>query len=60
MAVQVRIKGTPLALAALNGGVMALMDWLEVSNVASQKRYFCTHPHEALHLLLGKLKRHDG
>jgi predicted transposase YbfD/YdcC len=54
---QVRIKGAPQALAALNGGVLALMDWLEVRNVASQMRHFCAHPHEALHLLLGRLQR---
>jgi predicted transposase YbfD/YdcC len=59
-ACQVRIKGAPLALAALNGGVLALMDWLQVPNVASQMRHFCAHPHEALHLLLGKLERHYG
>jgi predicted transposase YbfD/YdcC len=56
-ACQVRIKGAPQALAALNGGVLALMDWLEVHNVASQMRHFCAHPHQALHLVLGKLSR---
>ena len=54
---QVRVKGAPEALAALNGGVLALMDYLGVSNVAKQMRHFCAHPHEALHLLLGKLSR---
>lgn len=54
---QVRIKGAPQALAALNGGVLALMDWLEVRNVASQMRHFCAHPQLALHLLLGRLQR---
>lgn len=56
-ACQVRVKGAPQALAALNGGILALMDWLEVSNVAKQMRHFCAHPHEALHLLLGGLSR---
>jgi len=56
-ACQVRVKGAPLALAALNGGVLALMDWLQVTNVASQMRHFCAQPHEALLLLLGKLSR---
>jgi hypothetical protein len=56
-ACQVRITGAPEALAALNGGVLALMDWLQVSNVASQMRHFCAHPVEALHLLCGKLLR---
>jgi len=56
-ACQVRVKGAPQALAALNGGILALMDWLGVSNVASQMRHFCAHPHEALQLLLGRLSR---
>jgi hypothetical protein len=53
-ACQVRITGAPQALAALNGGVLALMDWLHVPNVASQMRHFCAHP---LQLLSGKLSR---
>jgi len=56
-ACQVRIKNAPQALAALNGGVLACMDWLGVSNVASQMRHFCAQPQEALQLLLGKLSR---
>ena len=56
-ACQVRVQGAPLALAALNGGLLALMDWLRVTNVASQMRHFCAQPHEALQLLLGKLSR---
>lgn len=59
-ACQVRIAGAPQALAALNGGVLALMDWLHVQNVASQMRHFCAHPHEALQLLCGELSRHHG
>lgn len=54
---QVRIAGAPQVLAALNGGVLALMDWLHVSNVASQMRRFCAKPHEALQLLCGALVR---
>jgi hypothetical protein len=54
---QVRTAGAPLALAALNGAVLALMDWLHVSNVPSQMRRFCAKPHEALSLLLGPLQR---
>jgi predicted transposase YbfD/YdcC len=50
-ACQVRRAGAPQALAALNGAVLALMDWLHVRNVASQMRHFCAHPLEALHLL---------
>ncbi len=56
-ACQVRMTGAPEALAALNGGVLALMDWLHVPNVASQMRHFCAHPVEALQLLCGKLLR---
>lgn len=59
-ACQVRIAGAPQALAALNGGVLALMDWLHVPNVASQMRHFCAHPDEALHLLCGTLLRKNG
>ena len=58
-ACQVRVKGAPQALAALNGGILAFMDWLQVTNVASAMRHFCAHPHEALHLLLGALSRHN-
>ena len=54
-ACQVRMSGAPQALAALNGGVLALMDWLQVRNVASAMRHFCAHPLEALHLLCGEL-----
>lgn len=56
-ACQVRRTGAPQALAALNGGVLALMDWLHVPNVASAMRHFCAHPVEALQLLYGKLVR---
>ncbi len=59
-ACQVRQAGAPEALAALNGGVLALMDWLGVSNVASQMRHFCAHPEEALQLLCGRLERYNG
>jgi predicted transposase YbfD/YdcC len=58
-ACQVRITGAPQALAALNGGVLALMDWLQVRNVASAMRHFCAHPLEALQLLCGKLLREN-
>ena len=36
------------ALAALNGDVLALMDGLLVSKVASQMRHGCAHPEDAL------------
>jgi len=54
---QVRTKGAPEVLAALNGGLLALMDFLGVKNVAKQMRRFCKYPREALQLLLGKLSR---
>jgi predicted transposase YbfD/YdcC len=54
---QLRTSGAPLALAALNGTVLALMDWLRVSNMASQMRCFCAHPQQPLSLLLGVLQR---
>jgi predicted transposase YbfD/YdcC len=57
---QVRTSGAPLALAALNGAVLALMDWLHTVNVPSQMRRFCARPQEALSLLLGPLQREDG
>ena len=59
-ACQIRITGAPEALAALNGGVLALMDWLQIPNVASQMRHFCAHPVEALQLLCCKLLREYG
>lgn len=59
-ACQVRKAGAPEAFDALNGGVLALMDWLGVSNVASQMRHFCAHPEEALQLLCGRLIRQNG
>lgn len=56
-ACQVRIAGAPQAWAALNAGGLALMDWLQVPNVAAQMRHFCAHPAEALPLRCGKLLR---
>ncbi len=54
---QVRSSGAPEVVAALNGGLLALMDFLGVSNVAKQMRHYCAQPQEALQLLLGKLSR---
>jgi len=54
---QVRRKGAPEVVAALNGGLLALMDWLGVTNVAKQMRHFCAQPQEALQLLISKLSR---
>jgi predicted transposase YbfD/YdcC len=57
---QVRINGAPEVLAALNGGILALMDFLGIKNVAKQLKYSCAHPEEALQLLCGKLSRQYG
>lgn len=57
---QVRSRGAPEVVAALNGGILAFMDWLGVSNVAKQMRHYCAQPREALQLLLGKLSRQNG
>lgn len=54
---QVRTRGVPEVLAALNGGILALLDLRGVKNVAKQMRHFCAQPREALQLLLGKLSR---
>jgi predicted transposase YbfD/YdcC len=56
-ACQVRKEGAPQVLAALNGGILALMDYLGVANVAAQMRHFCAQPQEALQLLLSELPR---
>jgi predicted transposase YbfD/YdcC len=57
---QVRIKGAPETLAVINSGILALMDYLGVKNVVSMMQHFDYHYHEALQLLLGRLKRQDG
>lgn len=57
---QTRVKGAPEVLAALNGGILALMDFLGVKNVAKQMRYFCKYPGDALQILLCKLSRQSG
>jgi predicted transposase YbfD/YdcC len=57
---QTRVKGAPEVLAALNGGLLALMDFLGVTNVSKQMRYFCAYPQKVLQLLLGKLSRKNG
>jgi hypothetical protein len=57
---QIRVKGTPEVLAALNGGILAFMDFIGVKNVAKQMRYFCEYPRDALQLLLCKPSRQNG
>jgi predicted transposase YbfD/YdcC len=57
---QVRVKGAPEALAALNGGILAAMDFLSIKNVAKQMRHYCAHPEKILQLLLGNLSVQNG
>jgi hypothetical protein len=57
---QVRSHGAPEVIAAINGGILAIMDFLGVRNVAKQMRHFCAQPREALQLLLGKLSKGNG
>lgn len=54
---QTRVKGAPQVLAALKGGLLAIMDFLGVTNVAKQLIHYSAHPKNALQLLLGKLSR---
>jgi len=54
---QTRVKGAPQVLAALNGGLLAMMDFLGITNVAKQLIHYSAHPKNALQLLLGKLSR---
>lgn len=57
---QVRVKGASEVLAALNGGILALMDFLHVKNVAKQMRHYCAYYEEALQLLFGNLSMQNG
>jgi predicted transposase YbfD/YdcC len=57
---QMRTHGAPEVVAALNGGLLALMDFMGVKNVAKQMRHFCAQPREALQWLLGRLSRQNG
>ncbi|HEY1353012.1 MAG TPA: ISAs1 family transposase [Ktedonobacteraceae bacterium] len=57
---QIRRSGVPQVFAALNGGILACMDWLGMSNISRQMIHFDAHPQKALQLLLGKLSRENG
>jgi len=59
-ACQVRINKAPEVLAAINGGILALMDLLGIKNMAKQTRIYNARPKEALQLLFGKLSRQNG
>jgi predicted transposase YbfD/YdcC len=56
-ACQVRKGQAPRTLAILNSVLLALFDWLEVTNVASQMRLFAAHPFLALRLFMAPLQR---
>jgi predicted transposase YbfD/YdcC len=59
-ACQVRINRAPEVLAALNGAILALMDFFGIKNMAKQIRLYNARPKEALQLLCGKLSRQNG
>jgi hypothetical protein len=52
---QVRKGTAPRVLAVLNSFLLALLDFLGVSNVPKQMRLFDAQPARAVHLLLGSL-----
>lgn len=52
---QVRKGDAPRVLAVLNTFLLAVMDFLGVSNVPQQLRFFDAHPLQALRLLFGSL-----
>ncbi len=52
---QVRKGEAPRVLAVLNSFLLAMMDFLGVSNVPQQMRIFDAHPWQAVRLLLGSL-----
>jgi predicted transposase YbfD/YdcC len=52
---QVRKGEAPRVLAVLNSFLLAVLDFLGVSNVPSQMRTFDAHPLQAVRLLLGSL-----
>jgi predicted transposase YbfD/YdcC len=53
---QIRMKGAHEVVAALNGGILAFMDYVGVSNLAKQMRYYCAKPQEIIALLFGSLQ----
>lgn len=51
-ACRVTVGQVPQVLAALNNCVLAIVDFLQQSNLATATRFFCARPHKALDLLL--------
>lgn len=56
-ACQVRSTGAPQTLAALNGALLGLIDYLGVRNVAKQMRSFDAHPSAMISLLFHRFSR---
>jgi predicted transposase YbfD/YdcC len=54
---QVRINGAPAVLAAINTVILSLMDFIGVTNLAKQTRYYNAKPRKAIRLLFGRLSR---
>lgn len=52
---QVRKGAAPVVLASLNSGVLALFDFLGITNVPQQMRRLDAQPARAVRLLLGSL-----
>ena len=48
---QIRTKNAPAMLAVLHNTLLTCMDFLGVTNVASQRRFYDAHPWEAARLL---------
>lgn len=59
-ACRVTVGQVPQVLAALNNCVLALVDFLQQSNLATATRFFCARPHKALDLLLLPLSAFDS
>ena len=53
---QVRNRDTPCVLAILNSFLLAVLDFVEVSNVPQQMRIFDAYPMQAICLLLESLQ----
>lgn len=54
---EVRKGQAPRTLAILNSFLLALFDWLEVANMASQMRLFAAQPFLALRLFMAPVEK---
>ena len=59
-ACRVTVGQVPQVLAALNNCVLAIVDFLQQSNLAAATRFFTSRPHKALDLLLLPLSTFDS